>query len=319
MKVLFQTCLAQKVNCRYQKAENKNVTIIPKNNSLLPYAYTPNFGLRKADFQGFDLFCINKFKAPIEKFKTKYDFDTWVKKVFEDKTDIYQYKSMQLVQDAVQKLLLCWKDFLYNDSILKKNPSFSLTVFDSITQDIKPDSYTLPPALNRRVFYKTIAKFEELLKKDSNKNLNFNRIYQNNLSLEYLQNDADEIKKLNGNKSFEEGIWVRIPSKENDPENFESNVLKLRSLSYKTWCTKSIISTEYLEDGDFYIYMQNLHPKVCLRFYGDRIGEIEGELNNQKIPLNYLDTIIAFKEKQGFKGYEIGIRNALEKRRKLLG
>lgn len=318
MKVLFQTCLAQKINCRYQKSENKNVTIIPKDNSPLPSAYTPNFGLRKADFQGFDLFCINKFKAPIEKFKTKYDFDTWIKKIFESKTEIYQYKSMEPAQETVKKSLLSWKDFLCNNIFFKKNPSLSLIAFDSIVQDIKPDTFTLPPALNKNVFYKTIAKFEELFKKDSNKNLNFNRIYQNNLRLEYLQNDAEGIKKLNGNKSLNDGIWVRIPSKENDPENFENNILKLRSLSYKTWCTRNIAAIEDLEEGDFYIYLENTHPKVCLRFYGNRIGEIEGELNNQKIPLDYLDTILAFKEKEGFMGYETGIRNALEKRRKLL-
>ena len=39
---------------------------------------TPNFGaMKKAQFKGLDLFCVNTFKAPIEKFNSNIDLQNW--------------------------------------------------------------------------------------------------------------------------------------------------------------------------------------------------------------------------------------------------
>ena len=83
--------------------------------------------------------------------------------------------------------------------------------------------------------------------------------------------------------------WVVIPSKENDPENFEKNVEKLKTLSHNNWCTKSFNAEPYLSQGDFHVYLENGEPKLGVRFVGDKVQEIQGEKNNNTIPIAYLD------------------------------
>ena len=41
----------------------------------------------------------------------------------------------------------------------------------------------------------------------------------------------------------------------------------------------------------FHIYLENGKPKLGVRFIGDEIEEIQGELNNSRIPVNYFDVI----------------------------
>ena len=77
--------------------------------------------------------------------------------------------------------------------------------------------------------------------------------------------------------------------KENDPENFEANVEKLKTLSHKNWCTKSFNAEPYLSQGDFHVYLENGEPKLGIRFIGSKIQEIQGEQNNGQIPLKYFD------------------------------
>lgn len=43
--------------------------------------------------------------------------------------------------------------------------------------------------------------------------------------------------------------------------------------------------------GDFHVYLENGKTKLGIRFIEEEIKEIQGEQNNNKIPLNYLDII----------------------------
>ena len=61
--------------------------------------------------------------------------------------------------------------------------------------------------------------------------------------------------------------------------------------SHKTWCTKSSNAEPYLWQGDFHVYLENGKPKLGIRFVEEEIKEIQGEQNNNKIPLKYLDII----------------------------
>lgn len=120
--------------------------------------------------------------------------------------------------------------------------------------------------------FAVVEKFKALVKK-------FNTNDDTKLGMETATNTGEEIK------------WVIIPSKEHDPEGFESNVEKLKALSCKTWQTKTFNAESYLEDGDFHIYLENGQPKLGVKFWGDKIEEIQGESNNGRIPIDYFDVM----------------------------
>ena len=62
-----------------------------------------------------------------------------------------------------------------------------------------------------------------------------------------------------------------------------NDIDKLKTLSYKTWCTKSFNAEPYLSEGDFHVYLENGQPKLGVRFVDGAVKEIQGVLNNGKI------------------------------------
>lgn len=46
-----------------------------------------------------------------------------------------------------------------------------------------------------------------------------------------------------------------------------------------------------MSDGDFHVYLENGEPKIGIRFIGNKIQEIQGELNNSKIPYKYFNLV----------------------------
>ena len=60
-----------------------NITFLPSNHYQAKNQ-NPNFtAMKKSQFSGLDFFIVEKFKAPIEKFNTNKDFQTWAKTQFE--------------------------------------------------------------------------------------------------------------------------------------------------------------------------------------------------------------------------------------------
>ena len=176
------------------------------------------------------------------------------------------------------------------DYVIKENDAYSnaqrLIILSAITKDLKANNDIIPPVLNKGVLAQTITELEEKLKVNPKENFDFNKMYQNNLRTTYLE-DSSTGETMTG--------WVVIPSKINDSENFEKNVDKLKTLSHNSWCTKSFNAEPYLSKGDFHVYLENGEPKLGVRFVGDKVEEIQGEKNNGKLPIKYLET---FKEHQ---------------------
>ena len=90
-------------------------------------------------------------------------------------------------------------------------------------------------------------------------------------------------------------------SEKNNPANFEANVEKLKTLSYKTWCTKSFNAEPYLSEGDFHVYLENGQPKLGVRFVDGAVKEIQGVLNNGKIPLDYFDIFEKYRKENNLQ------------------
>ena len=245
---------------------------------------TVTFGaMKKSKFSGIDRAVVENFKAPIEKFYTNADFQKWS---FENALKLANkdYGGRKEETKIQRKVMLKeWSDYVLQENDGYTN-AMSLLILDAVTKDLKPDNDTIPPVLNKGVLADCIAELDKNTKEVPKYQFNLNKIYKTKLQSYYL----DDTQTRPGETSTK---WVKIPSKSHDPEHFDENVEKLKTLSYKTWCTKSFNAEPYLEEGDFHIYLENGQPKVGVRFVNDKIQEIQGEANNGKVPLKYLSTV----------------------------
>jgi len=244
--------------------------------------------LKKIDFEGIDFAVVEKYKAPIEKFKTKDDFQKWCSSEIKSKIINKDFSGRQ-DETKIQRKEMLKEWFNY---VLRENDGYNnatkLLILDSITKELKPNNDNLPPVLNRGVLADCIQEIEDNLKSNRKYSFNLNKMYQNKLSAYYLE-DTDTGET--------ETKWVKISSKKHDPENFEANVDKLKALSHKSWCTKSYNAKPYLSKGDFHVYLVKGQPKVGIRLVGNKIREIQGEKNNSYIPMDYFDEILDYLDK----------------------
>lgn len=248
--------------------------------NLAPLQYdTVSFGaMKKKEFAGVDLAVVEKFKAPIEKFNNSGDLENWVENKIEDiksKDYLGRQKETTIQRNAMLKE---WFNYVTEENDAYSKP-MQLIVLSAITKDLEPDNDTIPPVLNKGVLADCAEELKTKLTENPKLNFDFNKMYRNKLQAYYL---ADT------NTGESETKWVVIPSYEHDPENFEYNVGKLKTLSYKSWCTKSFNAKPYLREGDSHIYLENGKPKLGVRFVNDEIKEIQGEKNDSNIPPKYL-------------------------------
>ncbi|MDR1168361.1 MAG: hypothetical protein LBK53_05680 [Heliobacteriaceae bacterium] len=252
-----------------------------------PQYDTVSFGaMKKNQFDGFNLLCINMYKFPLEKFKTADDLQSFAQEELDKKLDLEQYKTKNS-EDTQERLgiLAEWKRYLTEENELyANNPALTLIVAGSIVKELKPNNREMPPALNPGVLADTVEQIKNILKDNRECMVDFNKIYRNNLRLYAMGSDETDTGET-------ETRWVVIPSQEHDSENFEDNVERLKALSHRSWCTKSFNARPYLSEGDFHIYLENGKPKVGIRFKADTIREIQGERNNSRIPHQYTEQI----------------------------
>lgn len=241
-----------------------------------------SFGaMKKSQFEGIDFDVVERFKAPIEKFKTNDDFQNWCKQQLE--VLLKKDYSGRQPETTLQRedILKEWKNYVINEND-NYNNAIALLVISSITKDLKPNNDSIPPVLNKGVLADCISEIEKNLKTNKKYNFDFNKMYNTKLKALYLE---DTNTGETGNK------WIKIPSKIHDPKHFDENVEKLKALSHQNWCTKSFNAEPYLKGGDFHVYLENGKPKLGVRFLGNKIEEIQGPANNGKIPIVYLNIV----------------------------
>ncbi len=260
--------------------------------------------MKKSQFKSLDLACVETFKAPIQQFNTHADLNAWAATKLLPKFELEQYhnKNYDETKERLERLQ-CWTEYLgRKDNFYDEHPAQALFIFNSITKDIKPNNREMPPIFDAAVLAKTVENFDI--------NSNFKKAYENNLRI-YNMSLGDEV-----DTGETETKWVRIPSKYNDRENFEANVVKLKMLSHRSWCTKSSQAGPYLEKGDFHIYLKNGQPKAGIRLIFNRIAEIQGEKNNSVVPFRYVDKIDEYIKEHKFNTDNVrwGIEQAKEQR-----
>ena len=294
---------------------------------LSPLKYdTVSFGaMKKKAFSGIDFAVVEKFKAPIEKFNNHEDFQNWAKyKAEEIASQNYRGRRNETrIQRG--KILKEWSEYVFTENDGYTN-AMALLILNAVTKDLQADNDTLPPVLNKGVLADCMKEIDENTKQNPKYQFDLSKMYQNKLNVFYLSD------KLNPTGETDTK-WVVIPSKKHDPENFRTNVEKLKALSYKTWCTKTFNAEPYLATGDFHVYLENGQPKLGVRFVGDKIQEIQGERNNGNIPVTYLEIvdshikgnsfplsvnaekelISAYKIKKEIEKIQTDLREALEK------
>ena len=257
------------------------------NNLQLTNNYvTPAFGaMKKSQFKGLDLLCVNTFKAPIEKFNTNLDLQNWAGKQLT--SDMFsgnlQARSALSTQER-NSVFRNWMEYLNNAKDVTK--SAALVMMKSVFGDLKPKTDEVPPHLNGKVLNKTLGELESKI--EAKQAFNFKKQYVNNLQSQLLKKG----------ESLESG-WLNIPSQKNDPKNFAQNVEKVKMFSNDAWCTKALKSEQYLKDGNFHILYDNHRPVAAIRTNGNTILEIQGERNNSEIPMKYFDKIVEYVNKEG--------------------
>ena len=251
--------------------------------------HDPSFeALKKSNFNGIDFAIVEKFKAPIEKFDVHTDFQNWAENLVEKirNTEFVGRQTETVTQR--KEILKNWFNYVIERNEIP-NKSIQLLILSAITNSLGQKDDNLPPTFNEKVLKDCINELNKELEKDKKLQFDFDKIYKNKLRTYYTGE-----KEANINK------WIIITSETNDPNNFKSNVEKLKALSYRNWCTKSFNADFYLSQGNMHIYLEKGKPKIGIRFLGSIIQEIQGELNNSEIPLQYLDFIKKYINKNNF-------------------
>lgn len=254
---------------------------------------TVSFGaLKKSFFKGLDLAVVERFKAPIEKFNSNENFQKWCKAKI--KSDFLQKDFGGRQEETVfqrKAMINEWSNY-----VLKENGCYSsaaaLLILAAATKGLSPENDKLPPVLNKGILADCISEIDLNLEKDKKYSFDLNKMYQHKLQSFYVDSySTDETDTK----------WVVIPSKKHDPQNFEKNVDKLKTLSHNNWCTKTYNAEPYLAQGDFHVYLEEGKPKIGIRFVGNKVQEIQGEMNNSKIPYEYFEIVNDYIQKNNFK------------------
>lgn len=242
------------------------------------------------------------FKPPLEKFNSEEELGRWTENRLEQAFQLEQYNTCHDEENEQRKIILEeWKKHLIENTLgrdfsKQEDNAFKLIIFSAITKKLKNNNRELPPLLHKKVFSNTVESIKNELSKDKKYRFNFVKQYDSNLKHYALKMIEQKITRKSGDI-----IWVKIPSFNNDPENFEENVLNLRILSHNNWCTKAQRAEEYLKKGDFHICLHNEKPRVAIRFEDNNLMEIQGVRNNKQVPILYVNETSNYIEDNKFR------------------
>ena len=294
------------INLNYKKPVTST-----KPSSLAPLKYdTISFcgeAFKKSKLDGFSLSAVEKFKAPIEKFKNQAELNAWAKeeteKILNDKKLDCEPDPIEHREESKKRILEEWKDVLFSPkSEYSKNPSLGLIVLQSITKDLDYKYVTEPPEFDKEIFEKTIEEIEAKIANNRNytkSGFDFGKQYKENLKTKYI-NEAKE--ELGIDKDSNEIFWMAIPSKIDDPENYEQNIKKLKALSSDLWCTTvDYKSREALAENKFYLCIKSNEAKLGVRMCYGKIFDVQGKKNDFHIPYKYAPIMEDFIKEHNFK------------------
>lgn len=262
---------------------------------------TPFRGIHKSQISDIDFACTRMFKLQLGNFETPKHLHDWAA---QQRDNLFMRSFMTNVENGANELrtlyLAPWKKFLKTNEKFANNSTLSYIVYQGITKDLKNNNREVPPVFNEDVLMKTVKQIEDKLYVDKTYSFNFNRLYRLNLRAEAVNTVQND--ETSSNKDV--GRWVKINSRERDPNNYVKNQETLRALSAKTWCTKDTHTAVYLNKGDFYVYLVNNEPKLGVNVVHGEINEVRDALNCEVLKPHNLEILDKFMKSNNFNKTE---------------
>lgn len=183
-----------------------------------------------------------------------------------------------------------WLEYFRFNDVYSKNPAFKYIILKPILNVTGKDRTPSTP-INAAI----VANIYEKIKNEPKSPINIKKTYRD-FYIKYEESERETIKGKGGK-------WIKIPSKKEDPDNFEENIASLRAISYSSWCVcGDRFAREYLSKGAFWLFI--IEPTkgikqalIAIRLDGNRIKEIRGATTDQHVPEKYKEIIIDFLEK----------------------
>lgn len=258
----------------YTKPKNSHIN---KFNHNYPMDSVSFSAMKKSAFSGVDLACVNLFKLPIEKFNGKEDFEKYLQNALEGLYSKYFESRSETVSEDRAEYLRRWQVAL-KESPYDTQKALSFIVYSSITKDLALDNENMPPLFIQSVFEQTITDMNKRFSQNLTSGYDFKKNYDINLKRHF---------------DFPKNGWILIPSVLNDQKNAFQNYIKLKAVSYPTWCTKNQKAEEYIYNNNFHVFLQDDKSRICIRESNNQIKEIQGPKNNSRVPIDFVDVVEA--------------------------
>jgi len=205
--------------------------------------------------------------------------------------DAAKEQILQTINGAKEKSFTAWWEYLTQENdIYANNPAFIYLLFKPILNTSDASTKTAPPGLNAIA----VASVWQKIQTEPDET--------NPLKTYFTELAKTDTKSSNYSAISEESGWVRIPSKNNDPEHFEENIDKLSNFSIpNNWCTGSGMARPYLSGGDFWLFVENGVAKVAIRCEDEnnQVAEIQGSNNHR--PFEYWNEIEGFLSRSNIR------------------
>ena len=219
---------------------------------------------------------------------------------------------VELVNKARKEREKDWKTYI-NENISAKD---SRKIWQVLSYGIKSDNRIIPAPVDTKAIMETLPQVEKLPEKKCSDVYNSNLIKSaingiiNNdcFNKTVLYTKDGEILNKKDKKSVltQNALWIKIPSEKKDPIYYNKNVYNVERLSNPNWCTRSKDdkAQEALQDGDLYVYVEKKNglwsSNVAMTTYRGKIRQIQGQANNNMIPMQYAPTIKNFLLKTNY-------------------
>jgi len=228
----------------------------------------------------------------------KYDNISEIKKMAEESlNELLDMNQYEITNPQYSKyngkrmwILKNWKKH-FSEKLAKEDPAKACVILSSIVKSLRPENSKMPPIFDKNILLKTETDFAESIKEKGKLCFSFLKNYELNLSQRLSQKDLSAIltKKEDG--------WIRVPSKINDPENYEQNVKLVETLAPSNWCTANGTAPKMLLKNDWQVFIKNGRVELVLQSKNGKINQIRGIKNDNKIPCEYLEIIRDYKDK----------------------
>ncbi len=185
---------------------------------------------------------------------------------------------LKSINDDKQKSFDKWWNYAtknYGD-----NPAFFYSILNPIIESSPPSQKNGAPPISEEA----VEGIKDEIGTKGVTQMNVFKKFKK-ISSEYDRKSSNSLD-IDDNKS-----WIRIDSKQRDPENYQKNKEKLMRFSTATgWCiAQESYANDYLSKGDFWLYLENEKPRVAIRLSDDKkVEEIRGYHNNKDLK-KYLD------------------------------